>query len=48
MPAMLRPEKCEKIIWTILPKPLNLMAKKTEQEKEIDRRTNMAWLARQR
>jgi hypothetical protein len=48
MPAMLRNSKCEKIIWKILPKPLNLTEKKTKKEQYIDERLNMAWLARQR
>jgi len=45
---MLRTEKSEKIMWKILPKPLNLTEKKTEKQKYIDERINMAWLARQR
>lgn len=48
MPAMLRTEKAYKIIWKILPQPLNQGQKKTEKEKEIDRKVNLAWIARQR
>lgn len=48
MPAMLRTRASEKIIWKILPKPFNLIEKKTEEQKRIDARLNMAWLARQR
>lgn len=48
MPAMIRTKESEKIMWQILPKPMNLTEKKTPKQVYIDSRINNAWLARQR
>lgn len=48
MPAQIRTKFMQKIVWSILPKPANLTQKKTEKEREIDQKLNMAWIARQR
>lgn len=48
MPAQVRSKEADKILWKILPVPLNLVEKKTEKQKVIDQRINLAWIARQR
>lgn len=48
MPAMLRTQKSEKLIWKILPKPLNKTEKKTEEQKHLDNMLLAQWTQRQR
>ncbi len=48
MPAMVRSKKSEKIIWQILPKPLNKTEKKSPEQERLDKMLLQQWTQRQR
>lgn len=48
MPAMLRSKKSSKIVWSILPKPLNLCEKKSVKQEQLDKQLLQQWTQRQR